>query len=82
MLDEVSTWSEALLAGAGAVALVWAVMKRIYRMAKNVETVLAEMKPNGGGSMRDAVNRIETDLKELHKKQDDQSRRLTTLEGK
>lgn len=82
MLDTVSQWSEAILASAGVIALGWAVMKRLYKMAKNIETVLAEVRPNGGGSMRDAVNRIEGEVRELHRKQDDQSKELAELKAK
>lgn len=35
-----------------------------------LQKVLHEMTPNGGGSMKDAVNRIEADLKSVHERLD------------
>ena len=37
----------------------------IVQMAKSVDEILAQFKPNGGGSMKDAMSRMANDLKTL-----------------
>lgn len=49
-----------LLAGAiKALPVVWSFVKAAAKAPVLIERVVAEFQPNGGGSMRDAVNRIE-----------------------
>jgi hypothetical protein len=40
------------------------IMSRLATLEQDVSRVRSEVTPNGGGSMRDAVNRIETKLRE------------------
>jgi hypothetical protein len=72
-------WAELIVAVGGAIMAVGYGLKRVYRMAKNIERVLEnsesattrldaiekELKPNGGSSLRDAVNRIDRELQAL-----------------
>lgn len=82
ILEKIVSTSESVLAVMGVLGAVWFAMKRLYKMARNIETVLAEVRPNGGGSLRDAINRIEGDLRLLHSKQDAQSKELAELKAK
>ena len=43
----------------------------IWVVNKQVATLLAEHKPNGGSSMKDQLNRIESDVNKFSKKLDD-----------
>ena len=43
----------------------------IWIVNKQVATLLAEHKPNGGSSMKDQLNRIESDVNKFSKKLDD-----------
>lgn len=72
-VEHITTWSELSLAIVGVLTTAWIGMKKLYRMARNIETLVqtteqnstrlvqieAQVKTNGGTSLRDAVNRIE-----------------------
>ena len=60
-----------VLAGV-AVAIVTTLLGGlIWVVNKQVATLLAEHKPNGGSSMKDQLNRIESDVNKFSKKLDD-----------
>ena len=73
MLDNVLTWSEATLAVLAVIGAIGVAIKSIYKMARNIETLLTtseanavrlqeiekQVTLNGGSSLKDAVGRIE-----------------------
>jgi hypothetical protein len=73
-LASITSISEGILAIIGIIAAAWIGMKKLYKMAKNVEELVQnsldnkarldriekQVIANGGSSLRDAVNRIET----------------------
>jgi len=76
-LDIASSWSQVILSSAEILLLVWAGLRYINKLTarleklddinKRLETIEGQYRPNGGSSMKDAVNRIE---KQLDKMQD------------
>jgi len=58
----------AIVAGIGAV--VAAIVAGIKMLFKRIEKYLLELKPNGGSSMKDQVNRLERQYKTLDRKVD------------
>lgn len=73
---------------AGAIAIVGGLVKTLavgYRFAKRFEASLSEfgkeVKPNGGSSMRDAVNRIEEAVDRLGRRADTMDERLARVEA-
>jgi hypothetical protein len=75
-VDHITTYSELILALVGLLTATWMGMKKLYRMARNVEELVsmshkndrrlaeieAQVRLNGGSSMRDAIHRIEDRL--------------------
>ena len=80
IVDHVLTWSQLVVALGAAVVAVGYGIKRMYKMARNVEkllegiernhldataalkelnTIKAQLLPNGGSSLADKINRIE-----------------------
>lgn len=57
---------------------VWVEQVRTRRKA---QTVVTAVTPNGGESMRDAVNRIERDVREVRVEQNRQGQRLAAVEA-
>jgi phage-related minor tail protein len=56
-------WAAAVIGAAGILfKKVVAVVRFFQRLAVTMDVVATELKPNGGSSLRDAVNRIETRL--------------------
>ena len=53
----------------------WGFVKAAARVPATIEAIYHEFSPNEGGSLRDAVNRIEGDVGELKE-------RVSTLEAK
>lgn len=72
-LASITSVSEGILAIIGVIAALWIGMKKLYKMARNIEELLEtgnknaerldriekQVVANGGSSLRDAVNRIE-----------------------
>ena len=53
------------LAGIGGLLRVWwKANRRLHRMLDVLDFVEAELKPNHGSSLRDAIDRLEKDLRE------------------
>jgi len=64
--------TEILVLAGVAVAIVTTLLGGlIWVVNKQVSTLLAEHKPNGGSSMKDQLNRIESDVNKFSKKLDD-----------
>jgi hypothetical protein len=64
--------TEILVLAGVAVAIVTTLLGGlIWVVNKQVATLLAEHKPNGGSSMKDQLNRIESDVNKFSKKLDD-----------
>lgn len=79
LIDDVTSWSELVLAVFGVIAVMVAAMKSLYKIARNVEKLVEtsdshterlaviekQVTLNGGTSMRDAVGRIEERLAKI-----------------
>ena len=64
--------AEILVLAGVAVAIVTTLLGGLlWVVNKQVATLLAEHKPNGGSSMKDQLNRIESDVNKFSKKLDD-----------
>ncbi len=64
--------AEILVLAGVAVAIVTTLLGGlIWIVNKQVATLLAEHKPNGGSSMKDQLNRIESDVNKVSNKVDD-----------
>jgi len=78
MLSNASSWSQLILSTLEILALIWAgfklVSKVINRLDKldeiddRIKKVESQYVPNGGSSMRDAVNRIEKQVDKLQER--------------
>lgn len=72
-----------LVAIVSAVALVLSgVLVELIRARKRQEQVVKEVTPNGGGSFRDAVDRIETTVDRVRETQIAQGERIAKVEAK
>jgi len=60
-----------VLAGVAVATVTTLLGGLIWIVNKQVATLLAEHKPNGGSSMKDQLNRIESDVSKFSKKLDD-----------
>ena len=75
LLNNASTWTQIIVSSVQIFALVWAGFKYINRVTrkldklddinKRLDKLETQYKPNGGSSMRDAVNRIEKQIDKL-----------------
>ena len=64
--------TEILVLAGVAVAIVTTLLGGLlWVVNKQVATLLAEHKPNGGSSMKDQLNRIESDVNKFSNKLDD-----------
>lgn len=63
----------AAIAGASAVIGAWLNSRKT---ARNMTTVAAELKPNHGSSLRDAIDRIEAAILAMHETADEDRRRM------
>jgi hypothetical protein len=68
----------ALLGIIGVVATVAAILIR-HEVKKNFNEIKAEFKPNGGSSLKDQVNRLETRHGELNSKVDKLDTKVDTI---
>jgi len=70
VLTSANFWyiTEAIVVVAGAVIGVWRVVHNALSrsVADNLREMQAELKPNHGSSMRDAIDRIEQSVQELN----------------
>jgi len=80
MLSNANSWTQLLLSSIEIAALIWAGFKYINRITHKLEKlnqiddrlkkVESQYVPNGGSSMRDAVNRIEKNMDKLQERFD------------
>lgn len=68
-------------AGVVFVALV-GVWVELIRTRKQQTKVVTEVTPNGGASMKDALGRIESDLREVRTEQSKQGARIATVNAR
>ena len=54
-------WLSYIGGGLVALTMVWKVVKSFAKAFHNLRVVVAELQPNGGASLRDAVNKIAAD---------------------
>lgn len=74
-----------ILALLGICGVVWRLAKAAHRVARRVERIeemAQELKPNGGGSIKDTVHRIDERLAKVEDRQDEQEIRVTRNEGR
>jgi len=74
-LSNASTWSQLIVSSLEIIAVIWAIFKFVNKVIRKLDklddisarlgTLEAQYKPNGGSSMRDAVNRIEKQVEKL-----------------
>ncbi|ONI73077.1 hypothetical protein ALI144C_44815 [Actinosynnema sp. ALI-1.44] len=67
--------------GAVLVALV-GVLVELVKSRKRQDKVVKEVVPNGGSSLRDAIDRIERDTRDVAKTQGHHGERLASLEAR
>lgn len=60
------TWAPGVLAFISIIGIVGGIVRWLVK--HYLDEMKAEFKPNGGGSMKDAVNRLESDQKKLYSK--------------
>jgi len=80
MLSNASSWTQLILTSLEIAALIFAGFKYINRLTSRLEKldqiddrikkVESQYVPNGGSSMRDAVNRIEKNMDKLQERFD------------
>ena len=75
---EFAAWASGLLAVLG----ILAVLLRVAIKLDRVEQLAKELKPNGGGSMRDAVHRIETKVDDAAQTLAEHETRISRNEGR
>lgn len=85
-LPESTAYIEWFVAVAGALAALWAAIRGLIRISKTMDQVLEnseyiqrELRPNGGGSLRDAVNRIDHRVDTINERQQRSELRLAAL---
>lgn len=62
--------------------LLSGVLVELIRARKRQDKVVAEVSPNGGGSIRDAVDRIEKTVDKMRDSQVHQGERIARVEAK
>lgn len=72
-----------VLFGAALKALpsIWAFIKAAAKVPTVVESILYEFSPNGGGSMRDAVNKLVVDGDHLRESNHNMVNKMTAVSG-
>ena len=80
MLSNANSWTQLLLSSVEIAALIWAGFRYINKITNKLEKlnqiddrlkkVESQYVPNGGSSMRDAVNRIEKNMDKLQERFD------------
>lgn len=52
-------------------AMSWVIKAQVRGIVDDIGTIKGDLKPNGGMSVKDQLNRIENDIKEVRGKVDD-----------
>jgi flagellar basal body-associated protein FliL len=63
--------AEIIAISVGSITLLAAILGGLLWLIRAQVALQREFKPNGGSSTRDALNRIETDMKDVRRKIDD-----------
>jgi len=66
--DNVNSWLAILLAGIQISAVIYGGLKFFNKIIARIEKLEEQYRPNGGSSMRDAINRIELKVSKLEGK--------------
>jgi archaellum component FlaC len=64
------------------ILLIWAVAHHFAKLNTKIESLEGQYKPNGGSSMRDAINRIEATIVDVQQNVHKVDTKLAKLEGK
>lgn len=78
MREAITTLSE--LGGFTGIAAIIATIPALRRIQRDSRTAAEEAKPNHGGSMRDAITRIETTVKLIKEIQYSQSKEIERIQ--
>ena len=62
LLTTIATYSVAIAGIGGLLRAAWAANRRLHRIIDVLDFMEAELKPNHGSSLRDAIDRVEKDL--------------------
>jgi hypothetical protein len=66
--DNLNSWLAIVIAGIQISAIIYGGIKFFNKIVARIEKLEEQYKPNGGSSMRDAINRIELKLSKLEGK--------------
>jgi hypothetical protein len=66
--DNLNSWLAIILAGIQISAIVYGGVKFFNKIIARIEKLEEQYRPNGGSSMRDAINRIELKVSKLEGK--------------
>ena len=66
--DNLNSWLAIVIAGIQISAIIYGGVKFFNKITARLEKLEEQYRPNGGSSMRDAVNRIELKLSKLEGK--------------
>lgn len=64
-VDNLSTWGNILLVAFEIITILYGAIKLVNKITNRLDKLEAQYQPNGGSSMRDAINRIEINLSKL-----------------
>lgn len=64
-LSNLNAWGGLLLIAFEIIAIIYGAVKLVNKITSRLDNLEAQYRPNGGSSMRDAVNRIEINLSKL-----------------
>lgn len=65
LLSTLNAWGGVILIVFQIVAILYGAIKLVNKITSRIDKLEEQYKPNGGSSMRDAVNRIELKLSNL-----------------
>jgi hypothetical protein len=66
--DNLNSWLAIVIAGIQISAIIYGGLKFFNKITARLDKLEEQYKPNGGSSMRDAINRIELKLSKLEGK--------------
>jgi hypothetical protein len=82
---EFAAWTGGILALLGIVGFLWRITvagHRAVRRLERIEEMAQELRPNGGGSIKDTVHRIDGRLAKVEERLDEQDLRVSRNEGR
>ena len=65
LLDTLNAWGGVLLIIFQIIAILYGAIKLVNKITSRLDKLEEQYKPNGGSSMRDAINRIELKVSKL-----------------